>query len=739
MMKRIFALLLCAATLLTTFVGCSSEEGEEFKGQYITTYLTDNVYDLDPANAYKNEALSKIVGLMFDTLFTLDNDGKVKKSLVKEYRIEENESANEYKMYLRLKNTNWSDGTPISANDIVFAWKRLLEVDANYDAAALLFDIKNARAAKEGEASIDDVAIYPSETQLLEIQFEGKIDYDQFLLNLTSLALAPLRDDIVSKSDDWAKKPGTMVCSGPFKLARINWISDPTSKYYDSTYVTTDANGYLVYGDEFSGQKVTDFILERNVYYYRNADKDGLLKSVDPYRICVDCSLTDEQLVAAYDAGVIMYVGDIPMSLRKNSTLATDAKVAESSLSTNSIYFNQTALIDDGTEEGSALFAIKEVRQALSMAIDRNALAEAIVYAEAATGYVPTGVFNTNSKKTSFRSACTTTYEHLKTDTTAAANLLSQAGINPSKYSFSLTYAEYDEVHTFIAETVAAAWSALGFKVELNPRSTIKNNDWYKYTESTPEDICDDLYAQDFRLGDFEVIIFDSVAYSADAYSMLASFAKAFSGQAMDMSNTADYKLTPHITGFDSEEYNNLMEAVYFLQYYNRFNDPSGVLATSYFNRYESTEMNAAAEKAIYDTITELYTKYNVSTDTKNYLDARATLLHAAEDLLMEEMAVVPVVFNLEATVTSSQLKSLSSTYYMPANFKNAKIKSYDDYLAAGKAFLNPVTFEQLHFNDAEGCTYQTYEAFKDANTIYAQFFLDEKEVVTLAPKETTE
>ena len=63
MLKRIFALLLCAATLLTclSFVGCSEEEGEEDKGQYITTYLTDNVYDLDPAKAYTNEAVANVI------------------------------------------------------------------------------------------------------------------------------------------------------------------------------------------------------------------------------------------------------------------------------------------------------------------------------------------------------------------------------------------------------------------------------------------------------------------------------------------------------------------------------------------------------------------------------------------------------------------------------------------------------------------------------------------------------
>ncbi len=733
MMKRIFALLLCLATLLTTFVGCA-EEDEEYKGQYITAYLTDNVYDLDPAKAYKNEALSKIVGLMFDTLFTLDENGKVKKSLVKEYWVEENESSGEYKMYLRLNDTNWSDGTAVSANDIVYAWKRLLEVDADYDAAALLFDIKNARAAKEGDASIDDVAIYPSETQLLEIQFEGKIDYDQFLLNLTSLALAPLRDDIVSKSDDWAKKPGTMVCSGPFKLGRINWVVDHTNKYYDGTYSKVNEDGYLEVGGEFANQKVTDFILERNVYYYRDSDEDKLLKSVTPYRICVDCSLTDEQLVAMYDAGMVMYVGDIPMSLRKDSSLAADAKVAETSLSTTIFYFNQNAMIKDGTEEGSALFADAKVRQALSMAIDRVALADAIVYAQAATGYVPTGVFDVD-RKTTFRNACTATYEYLKTDASAAASLLSEAGVTPSKYTFSLTYAAYDEVHAFIAETVAAAWQALDFKVELKPRDTIVNNDYYKYTNSTPEDICDDLYAQDLRLGDFEVVLLDTVAYSADAYSMLASFAKAFSGQAMDMSDTNNYQLTPHITGYDSEKYNNIMEAVYFLQYYNKFNSPNGVLATTYFNQYESTEMNTAAEKAMYDTITAVYTEYGVATDAKSYKASRAALLHAAEAVLMEEMAVVPVVFNFEATVTSSDIKGISSTYYMPANLKEAKIKGYDDYLAAGKAYIN-ANFDSLAFNDADGCAYAEFEAFKTANTIYAQYYLDEKEAVTLPPAE---
>ena len=684
MMKRIFALLLCAATLLTSlaFVGCDNKdnkkEKEEDKGQYITTYLTDNVYDLDPAKAYTNEALANVVSLMFDTLFKLDEKGKVKKSLVKEYVIEENEAAGEYKMQLYLNDTNWSDGTAVSANDIVFAWKRLLEVDANYEAASLLFDIKNARAAKEGDCSIDDVRIYPAEQQMLEIFFEGKIDYDQFLLNLTSLALAPLRDDIVSKSDDWAKKPGTMVCSGPFKLGRVNMKlgTDPdTEKLFDAYHEYKDANGFDKVGDYFWKQSITDFMLERNIYYYRDYEEDRLKKSVTPYKICVDCSLTEEQLTAMYDAGMVMYISDIPLALRKDGSIAADAVVADKSMSTNSIYLNQNAVIDNGTEEGEKLFANEKVRQALSLAIDRNAIVDAVVYAQAATGLIPTGVFEAGVAKTTFRDACTTSYEFLSTDAAKAASLLSEAGIKPSKYTFQLTVAAYDEVHCAIADIIVANWAALGFNVSVKKLDTIVNNDYYKFTDSTPADICDDLYAEELRAGKFEAILFDYVAFSADAFSVLAPFAKPFSGRGMDMSNPEEYLLTPHITGYDSEAYNTLMEEIF-------------------------------AEKVIAN---------------------RADKLRQAEGILMTDMPVIPVVFNLNATVTSSKLKGDTTNYYNVTFFQKAKIASYDKYLAAGKAYITD-HFSELKFTECNECAYKEFELFKTANTIYSQYFLDEKE-----------
>ena len=376
-----------------------------------------------------------------------------------------------------------------------------------------------------------------------------------------------------------------------------------------------------------------------------------------------------------YDAGMVMYISDVPLALRKDSTIAADAVVAEKTWSTNSIYLNQNAIIDNGTKEGAKLFADAKVRQALSLAIDRAAIVDAVVYAEAATGLVPSGVFETNNAKSLFRDACTANYEFLSTDAAKAANLLKEAGIKASDYTFELTVAAYDEVHCAIADIIVENWKALGFKVSAKKIGSIQNNDYYKYTDSIPVDISDDLYAEELRKGTFEAIIFDYVAFSADPFSVLAPFAKPFSGRGMDMSNPDEYLLTPHITGYDSEEYNAVMEEIF-------------------------------AEKTIAN---------------------RAENLRKAEGILMNDLPIIPVVFNLDVTVMSKQLKGTDENYYNGLTFQKAKISGYTKYLETGKAYVT-ANFGELKFTECNECAYKEFELFKTANTIYSQYFLDEKE-----------
>ena len=684
MTKRIIALFLCLTSLVAVLAGCGGkiDPTSENKGQQITMYLTETVYDLDPAHAYMNESSRSIVSLLFDTLFVLDEKGKVKPSLASGYTIKEDANADEYYMYIDIASgANWSDNTPVTADDAVYAWKRILSYKNSFETASLLYDIKNARAYSEGEVSKDDIGL-TADGKRITIQFEKPIDYDQFILNLTSLALAPLRENIVEKGPDWAKKPGTMVCSGPFKLARISFAINETQKYadlnYDVRYKINDKNYYVAADPVRDGAKnvkeqvVTGFVLERNSYYYRNSEKDEKLdKTVVPYRIIVDCAMSDEDIKEAYEGGTILYIGDIPMSLSND---LKDSATIKDSLSTNSLYFNQNATIG-----GQKLFAIKEVRQALSMAIDREAIATALVFAEAATGFVPTGVYDTSSISAQFRDVSANDFKYLTKNMDEAKKLLANAGIKASDFSFSVSYPAYDEVHAFVAEAVVAAWNELGFDVELKKRGTVTNNDYYKHTDSVPEDICDDLFAEDFRGGNFEVAIFDYVAVSADPFSVLAPFAKQFSGQSMDMSVADHYELAPHLTGYDSQEYNDAMEAVF-------------------------------QEKTIAN---------------------RSELLHNAEAILMEDMPVCPIVFNQTAYVISDDLsmnnKSQPTNYYGSESLKRINVKKYDAYIATCSAFLESKFDEYranpLSYFGSESFREMTFEMFKEESSNYAYLF----------------
>lgn len=633
MIKRIISLLLCLVIIGSMCVGCNESPLEtEDKGAHINMYLSDIVYDLDPANAFLNDSTLKLVSLLFENLFYVDENGNLKKELAEKYEIVTDQMTNEKKMEITIGEGTWSDGIAVTANDVVYAWKRVLDNEKSFAAASLLFDIKNARAAKAGDASIDDVAVYALNERVLSIEFESQdVDYEQFLRKISSYALVPLREEVVLRNGaDWAKKPATIVTSGPFKLRVAR---------YEPTFKDEDGDGK----DEMTALR--ELVLERNTYYHRDPLTDPHDKAVKPYRINIDYTSTDEELKQAYEDGTLFYFGEIPMSLRNDYK---DEATVTDSLSTHTYVINQDAVVRkyNASEfskltsnkyiynselvegvDGDKIFAKKEVRQALSLAIDREAIANAVVFAEAATALVPHGVFNTDSKKSQFRDIGGNIISS-DADMEAAKALLASVGVNPSNYMFAISVAEYDEVHVAIAKMVQEAWTALGFNVALNTLKVIVNDDYYKPTDSTPTDIKDDIMVESYQAGNFEVAAIDLCALSVDAFSVLAPYAKAFSGEGMDMT-TFDYALTPHVSRYDSEAYNELIEKV-------------------------AVETN---------------------------INKRAELLHEAEELLLDDMPAIPIIFNKNAVLIRKDLSKIEFTYFGTPRLKKTKLKNYELYV----------------------------------------------------------
>lgn len=508
-MKKITALVLCLVVLVGALSSCSTlVKGD--KGMAIDIYLSSELYNFDPAMAYTDASMVKVFGLIYEGLTSLNQNGKWQKALMKSYTLKENSDKSEYKLRVTLNSTKWTDGRTVQAADFVYAWKRILDPEFPCEAASLLFDIKNAHAAKLGEVSIDDIGIKALETYVLEMTFEYKPDIDRLMTVFASPALVPLREDIVEKSADWAKKPTTIVTNGPFAIKAID-------------------NGET-------------FRIERSSCYYLEdggnaTSKEPLDKYVIPFRLVTKYSIGDlDKQLEAFVNGDILYLGEIPLSARaeyKKQAVITDE------LNTHTYYFNVN----------NPLFSDARVRRALSMAIDREKIAnDIVVYARAASGLVPTKVYDANLK-TYFRNVGGDVIS-TSADVAGAKALLKQAGVSGGSFTLSV---RDNEVDVAIAEYVVSVWKELGFTVSLKKLSCTSTATAGVYT--------DDFY-EAYSNGDFDVIAADLQLTSPTAIEALAPFALEYSGNGVDM-NSPTYDMYSHVTGYNSKAYNDLIARAY--------------------------------------------------------------------------------------------------------------------------------------------------------------------------------
>ncbi|MBE6708970.1 MAG: peptide ABC transporter substrate-binding protein [Ruminococcaceae bacterium] len=593
-MKRIISMIMCLAIVVVSIAGCSTLEGDD-KGAIINVYLAGEVYNYDPALNCHNSDMVKFFNLIYEGLTRLDEDGNWESALMDEYTKSYNDETKEYKVTITLNSTQWSDGRSVQAQDLVFAWKRILEPTFACSAASMLFDIKNARAAKGGDVSIDDVGIVAVDTYVVEISFEYAVDLDAFFRTCASPALVPLREDVVVRNADWATKTSSMVSNGPFAVKEIDWDKDELVR------------------------------LERNANYYLDDEADEALdKYVIPWRVITTYGRGGlEDQLAAFDAGEIFYLGEIPLSARaerKGSATISDE------MSTHTYYFN--------TE--NELFSDVRVRQALSMAIDRNEIVNILTYAKPATGLIPYGVDDGGSDK-DFRSVADSkgALVNSTADVEGAKKLLKEAGVKKNA-EFTLTIREGNEADEAVAKYVVGVWKDLGFKVKVESLDVQVKRE----SAESANKIVIDNFGDALETGDFDVIAVDMQMLNTDAFSALSVYATKFSGGGVDMDDP-EYPYIKNITGFEKKEYSDLIEKAY-------------------------AEHDASK---------------------------RAELLHEAEAMLMDEMPIVPLVFNQDAyLINNNVLSGSEDTYWATRDFKRLEMEDYMKYkkaiLAAEEAAL---------------------------------------------------
>ena len=92
---------------------------------------------------------NRIVGDMFMGLTTEAADGSVIPGAAESWQVSDDGLIYTF----TLRDHTWSDGTPVTADDFVFALRRILDPAQAAEYASLLYTIKNAEAAQRGRAS----------------------------------------------------------------------------------------------------------------------------------------------------------------------------------------------------------------------------------------------------------------------------------------------------------------------------------------------------------------------------------------------------------------------------------------------------------------------------------------------------------------------------------------------------------------------------------------------------------
>lgn len=183
---------------------------------------------LDPAFATSQAELNVLGDLMVG-LTTLDARARPIPGIAERWEI----SKDGLTWTFHLRQAQWSDGKPVTAQDFVAGWRRVLDSKTAGRAAATLWPVKNARAISSGMKPPSELGVQASSAHALTVTLENPTPYLPELLAMP--AAAPL-----------ARK-GTF--NGPYMLKswspndRITLARNP--RFYDAAKVRIETVNYL--------------------------------------------------------------------------------------------------------------------------------------------------------------------------------------------------------------------------------------------------------------------------------------------------------------------------------------------------------------------------------------------------------------------------------------------------------------------------------------------------------------
>ena len=308
----------------------------------------------------------------------------------------------------------WSNGDPVVAGDFVYSLQRIMTPETGAKYANILYPVKNAEKINKGEAKPDTLGVKAVDDTTLEITLESATPY--FLELLTHQTGLPVHPATVDKHGSDFVRPENIVTNGAYVLA----------EFIPNSHVKSVKNAEF----HSAGDVKID-----TVFYYPTEDRGAALRR--------------------FQAGELHSNNDAPTEQIKfmRENLGDQFRVAPY---LGTYYY--------AVKADKAPFEDVRVRQALSMMIDREFIAEEIWGGAMVAGYsfVPPGIGNYNDPAFADYKDMSMLDREEK-----AAALLKEAGFGPDKpLNVEIRY-NTSENHKNTAVAIADMWKPLGVEVSM--------------------------------------------------------------------------------------------------------------------------------------------------------------------------------------------------------------------------------------------------------------------------------
>lgn len=246
------------ALLATAACGGGEESSSSSEGsssgdakKEITLVSATDLPQLDPTLTTDSTSII-VTNNVFEGLYRLDENNQPTPGIAEDVDVSEDGLTYTFK----LRDANWSDGSPITADDFVYSWKRALNPETGAEYAYILQDLKNANSILAGEADVNDLGVKAVDEKTLEVTLEAPAPY---FLGLTGFpTYMPQKQEFVEEQGEaFATAVDKTLYNGPYVLEswqdNTGWVYKKNPDYWDADNVKMETINVKVVKDVSTG------------------------------------------------------------------------------------------------------------------------------------------------------------------------------------------------------------------------------------------------------------------------------------------------------------------------------------------------------------------------------------------------------------------------------------------------------------------------------------------------------